>query len=233
MAESIKFGIVASTQHPQIDYTKVDDSKNPWASQPSQVITYVSCHDDNCLWDRLHISNPTATESDLIRMDELAAAIVLTSQGVPFIYAGEEMLRTKHGVANSYNSPDSINEIDWSRKAKYRKVVTYYEQMIALRKHHPAFRMPSAEMIQQHLQFLDIPDSSIIGYTLKEHANKDSWKNILVLLNGGSQPQKVTLPPGDWTLAANEEGVQEKGIGSKQKGSILVVPTAAYVLYQR
>jgi len=88
-------------------------------------------------------------------------------------------------------------------------------------------------MIRQHLQFLDMPDSSIIGYALKEHANNDSWKNILVLLNGGSQPQKVTLPSGDWILAANEEGVQEKGIGSKQKGTLLVAATAAYVLYQR
>jgi pullulanase len=233
LAESIKFGIVASTQHPQIDYAKVDDSKSAWASQPSQVITYASCHDDNCLWDRLNISNPTATEADLIRMDKLAAAIVLTSQGVPFIYAGEEMLRTKHGVANSYNSPDSINAIDWSRKAKYKNVVTYYEQIIALRKHHPAFRMPSTAMIQQHLQFLDMPDSSMVGYTLKGHANNDAWKNILVLLNGSGKAQKVPLPPGEWTLAANEGEIEEKGIGGKQHGSILVAPTAAYVLYQR
>lgn len=232
LAESIKFGIVAATRHPQIDYSQVNDSKAPWALEPSQAITYASCHDDNCLWDRLQLSNPAASEAELIRMDELAAAIVLTSQGVPFIYAGEEMLRTKKGVANSYNSPDSINAIDWARKTRYRKVVSYYEDLIALRKLHPAFRMPSAEAIRKHLQFLPMPDASMVGYVLKDHANGDRWKSILVLLNGGRQSQRVTLPPGDWELVADEEGVEEKGIGAPWRGMITIMPSVAYVLYQ-
>jgi pullulanase len=232
LAESIKFGIVAATRHPQIDYAQVNDSKAPWALEPSQAITYASCHDDNCLWDRLQLSNPAASEADLIRMDKLAAAIVLTSQGVPFIYAGEEMLRTKKGVANSYDSPDSINAIDWARKTRYKNVVTYYEELIALRKHHPAFRMPTAEGIRNHLQFLAMPVASMVGYVLKDHANGDSWKSILVYLNGGRQPQPVTLPPGDWVSVATEEGVREKGIGRRQRGVITVAPTAAYILYQ-
>jgi len=232
LAQSIKFGIVAATRHPQIDYSQVNDSKSPWALEPSQAITYASCHDDNCLWDRLRLSNPAATEAGLIRMDKLAAAIVLTSQGVPFIYAGEEMLRTKKGVANSYDSPDSINAIDWARKARYKKVVNYYKDLIALRKHHPAFRMPSAEEIRKHLEFLAMPDDTLIGYVLKEHANGDSWKSILVLLNGGRGPRRVTLPPGNWVAVATEVGVREKGIGPRRRGVMTVSPTAAYILYQ-
>ena len=232
LAESIKFGIVAATRHPQVDYAQVNDSKAPWALEPSQAITYASCHDDNCLWDRLRISNPAASEADLIRMDKLAAAIVFTSQGVPFLYAGEEMLRTKKGVANSFDSPDSINAIDWVRKARYKEVVAYYEDLIALRKHHPAFRMPSAEAIRQHLRFLPMPDAAMVGYMLKDHAGGDPWKSILVFLNGGRQPQRVTLPPGDWVPVASDAGVREKGIGPRQRGVITVPPTAAYIFCQ-
>ena len=112
MAESVKFGIVASVEHPQVDYSKIDDSKaHAGAAEPYQTLNYVSCHDDNTLWDRLKISNPTASEGDLIKMDKLSNAIVLTSQGVAFLHAGEEMLRTKQGIANSFASPDSYQSI--------------------------------------------------------------------------------------------------------------------------
>jgi pullulanase len=120
--ESIKFGIVASTPNTQVDYSKVNYSKAPWAAEPYQAITYVSCHDDNTLFDRLRISNAAASEADLIKMDKLANAVVLTSQGVSFLHSGAELLRTKKGIANSYNSPDSINQIEWSRKTKYKAV---------------------------------------------------------------------------------------------------------------
>ena len=232
LGESVKFGIVAATRHADIDYSRVNDSKAPWALEPSQTITYVSCHDDNCLWDRLKISNPTATEAELIAMDKLAAAIVLTSQGVPFIYAGEEMLRTKHGVANSYDSPDSINAIDWSRKSRYKEVVSWYEQFIALRKRHPAFRMPTTEMIRQHLQFLPMPHPTMVGYVLKDHANGDPWKSILVVLNGGRQPHPLTLPPGNWTPVVDRDGVREEGTGGASQGIITVAPTSIGVFYQ-
>ena len=137
------FGIVASVPHPQIDYSKVSDSKEPWAKQPDQAITYVSCHDDNTLFDRLKIGNADASEADLIKMDKLAHTIVLTSQGISFIQSGAEFLRTKQGVANSFNSPDEINEIDWSRKSKYLEVYNYYRQLIALRKSHPRLECPA------------------------------------------------------------------------------------------
>jgi pullulanase len=232
-AESVKFGIVASTQHPQVDYNKVNNSKAPWATEPYQTINYVSCHDDNTLFDRLRISNPDAPEADLIKMDKLSNAIVLTSQGVSFLHAGAEMLRTKQGVANSYNSPDSINQLDWGRKAKYKAVFNYYKGLIALRKNHPAFRMPSAKMIQSHLSFLDIKDPDIIAYQISGNANGDSWKNILVIFNGNTDDKKITIPKGSWILAADENAIGESGIRNINTSEILLHATSAYILYEK
>jgi len=229
-AESVKFGIVASTQHPQVDYSKVNYSKTPWAAEPFQTITYASCHDDNTLFDRLKISNPNASEEDLIKMDKLANAIVLTSQGVPFLHSGAEMLRTKKGVANSFNSPDSINQIDWSRKTRYKAVFNYYKGMVALRKNHPAFRMPSTQMIQANLKFIDSDDAGVIAYQISNNANGDKWKNILIVLNGNAAEKTVKIPTGKWISVADGNGVNEKGI-SNVEGDLKVPGTVAYILY--
>ncbi len=230
MDESIKFGIVASTPHPQVDYSKVNYSKIPWAAEPWQTITYVSCHDDNTLWDRLKISNPTASDDDRIKMDKLAAAIVLTSQGVSFLHSGAEMLRTKNGIANSFNKPDSINQIDWSRKTTYKSVFDYYKGLIALRKAHPAFRMPSSKMISQNLEFLKT-EPGVIAYRISNNANGDGWKNILVVLNGNTGEKNVVLPAGTWTLAVDGNTVGLKGLGTGLKAVITAKGTTAYVLY--
>jgi pullulanase len=230
-AGSVKFGIVASTPNKQVDYSNVNYSKAPWAAQPYQTISYVSCHDDNTLWDRLKISNPTASEDDRIKMDKLANAIVLTSQGVSFLHSGVEMLRTKQGIANSYNAPDSINQIDWSRKTKYKAVFEYYKALVALRKHHPAFRMPSTEMISNNLRFIETGDQCLIAYTISNNANGDSWKNILVVLNGNTNERAVKIPAGNWTLAANENGINEKGIRKITGEAMAVSATSAYILF--
>jgi len=232
MRESVKFGIVAATPNKQVDYKAVNYSKAPWATQPYQTISYVSCHDDNTLFDRLKISNPSAPEADLVKMDKLANAIVLTSQGVAFLHSGAELLRTKQGVANSFKSPDSINQIDWSRKTKYKAVFDYYKGLIALRKHHPAFRMPSASMIQENLKFLETGDPGVISYQVSNNANGDKWKNILVILNGSPAEKMVKIPAGNWHLVADENTVNEKGIKLADAGNIVIPATAMYVLYK-
>ncbi len=230
-AESVKFGIAGAVQHPQINYTKVNYSKAPWAAQPSQVIDYVSCHDDNALFDRLKIANPDATEEQIIKMDKLSQTAVLTAQGVAFLHSGAEFLRTKKGVANSYKSPDSINQIDWHRKAQYRQVYNYYKGLIALRRNHPAFRMPTAEMIREHLKFNQTNDEGLIAFSLTDNANGDKWKNILVILNGNTSVRGINLPEGKWTIVANGDKVNELGLGT-QTQSISVPATTAYILYQ-
>lgn len=213
MEESIKFGITASTRHPQVDYKKVNYSKAPWAKEPFQTITYVECHDNHTLWDKLAISCEDASEDERIKMHKMALAMVLTSQGVPFIHAGAEMLRTKNGVENSFESPDAVNRIDWDRKSKYADVFEYYKSLILLRKNHPAFRLRSTELIQKHLEFLPQPGPNMVAYMLKDHAGGDHWKNILVILNGNSESQSVQLPRGSgWTVVLDDNKMDEAGL---------------------
>ena len=229
-AADVQFGIVASVQHPQINYVEVAYSKAPWAKEPFQTISYVSCHDDPTLFDRLKESNEEAPEEELIKMDKLAQTIVFTSQGVAFLHSGAELLRTKQGVHNSYNSPDSINEIDWSRKVKYRAVFDYYKGLVALRKNHPAFRMPTATMIREKLQFLPVQDPLFIAYQIAD-VKDDKWKNIIVLLNGNKEGKAFSLPKGRWVLAVDGNTIKENGI-RKMSGNLTVPPTSAFILYK-
>lgn len=233
LEESVKFGVVASTQHPQVNYDKINYSKAPWAKEPQQTITYASCHDNHTLWDRLAISAPEASEAQRIRMHKLAGAMVLTSQGVAFLHAGVELLRTKKGEENSYKSPDDINLLDWSRKAKHKDVYAYFKGLIALRKNHPAFRMTSADMIRQHLKFLELSESNLVAYTISGNANGDSWKEILVVFNGNSGDKKFEIPGGKWTVALNGNQINEQGLDSIGVGSMSIPPYTAMVLYQQ
>jgi pullulanase len=231
--ESVKFGIVGATKHRQIDYSLINYSKAPWAAEPYQTINYVSCHDDNTLFDRLKISNPGTSEADLIKMDKLSNAIVLTSQGVALLHAGAEMLRTKQGIANSFNSPDSINQIDWGRKKRYKEVFNYYRGLVALRKNHPAFRMPSTKLIQDHLNFFETNDPNIISYRISGNANGDNWKDVLVILNGNTVDKTVKIPAGRWILAADGDTIDEKGIKKVSSEELTVKATSAYILYTK
>ena len=230
--ESIKFGIVGATQHPQVSYSKVNYSKAPYANKPSQMISYVSCHDDMCLVDKLRKSNPEASEADIIRYNKLAQTVILTSQGVPFIFSGEEVFRDKKGVHNSFESPDSINSISWSNKAKYNEVFKYYQGLISLRKNHPAFRMPTTQDIQKHLKFIDTHKDNVVAYTISGNANGDSWKEILVIFNGNKSDVKMAIPAGTWTAAVRDGKVNEKGLGKVKGGSVEVSASSALVLFR-
>lgn len=232
LEESLKFGIVASTNHPQIIYDSVRYSKAPWADEPYQTITYVSCHDNHALWDRLAISAPEASEADRIKMQKLAGAIVLTSQGISLLHAGVEILRTKQGVENSFESPDSINHIDWSRKAKYKDVYNYFKALIALRKNHPAFRMMKTADIVNNLKFLNIKQNNVVGYFLSDHANGDDWKTIIVVYNGNRNDQSVAIPEGEWTQVLDGAQVKESGIRTVTGGKVNVPAISAVILVQ-
>ena len=156
---------------------------------------------------------------------------MFTSQGVAFLQSGAELLRTKQGVANSYNSPDSINEIDWNRKSAYKEVFDYYKALILLRKHHPAFRMPTTKMIQNNLHFIDTNDSLLVAYQINNNANGDKWKDILVLINGNPGEKNLALPAGNWMLAVDGKTINEEGM--KQLNTNVSIPaTTAFVLYK-
>ena len=213
MEESIKFGIAGAISHPQIDMTKVNYSKEAWTNSPSQMVSYVSCHDDMCLTDRLRSSIPGIGIDELIRLDLLAHTAVLTSQGVPFILSGEEILRDKKGVHNSYCSPDSINRLDWNNLQRYPEVFEYYSRLIALRKAHPAFRMGSADEVRKHLEFLDAP-SGVVAFRLKRNAGGDEWNDIIVILNANKQEQTVAIPDGSYTVVAKDGRIDASGLGT-------------------
>jgi len=230
MEESIKFGIVASTQHPQVDYSKVNYSKAPWANEPFKTINYCSCHDNHTLWDKLNFTNPEDSEADHIKMDKLANTIVLTAQGVPFIHAAEDFLRTKQGVENSFNSPDSINQIDWERKSMYREVFDYYQGLIKLRKAHPAFRMTNAEDILKNLEFIETGIPNVVAFILKNNANGDKWKQILVIYNAGKKDEIVKFPFAKWTIVLNENGYNEAGYRVFKHDQLSVPAITAVVL---
>ena len=228
--ESIKFGIAGAIRHPQIDMAKVNYSKEPWALEPTQMISYVSCHDDMCLVDRLKASIPGITEEELIRLDLLAQTAVFTSQGVPFMLSGEELLRNKKGVHNSFESPDSINQLDWTNKTKYPQVFAYYKNLIALRQHHPAFRLGNADLVRKHLEFLDAP-AGVVAYRLKNYAGRDDWRDIIVILNANKSDMEVAIPNGDYTIVCSDGCIDEQGMGILQGEKAVVSPQSALILH--
>lgn len=229
LEESLKFGIAGCIDHPQIDMSKVNYSKEAWANDPTQMISYVSCHDDMCLVDRLHASIPGIGDEELIRLDQLAQTAVFTSQGVPFILSGEEMLRNKKGVHNSFNSPDSINELDWTNLQRYPQVFAYYKNLIQLRKNHPAFRLGKAELVRQHLRFLEAPEC-VVAFELHDLQGIDPWQNIIVVLNGSKESKSVTIPAGDYRVVACDGSIDEQSQETLQGGSVTVDPQSALIL---
>ena len=245
---SLKFGIVGGIAHPQVDMTKVNYDKKPWTNNPTEQISYVSCHDDMCLVDRLKASIPSLTDknipekertAELIRIDQLAQTAVFTSQGVPFILSGEEMLRDKKGVHNSYNSPDSINHLDWNNLQRYPQLFTYYKNLIQLRKNHPAFRLATGDKVRQHLEFLpavnskDVKQDCLVGFLLKDLQEIDAWKTIVVIYNFNKEAKEMAIPEGNYTIACCNGTIDEAGLGEVSGKEVLVDGQSALILFQK
>lgn len=246
--ESLKFGIVGGIAHPQVDMTKVNYDKKPWTNNPTEQISYVSCHDDMCLVDRLKASIPSLTDknipekertAELIRIDQLAQTAVFTSQGVPFILCGEEMLRDKKGVHNSYNSPDSINHLDWNNLQRYPQLFAYYKNLIQLRKNHPAFRLATGDKVRQHLEFLpavnskDVKQDCLVGFLLKDLQGIDAWKTIVVIYNFNKEAKEMAIPEGTYTIACCNGTIDEAGLGEVSGKEVLVDGQSALILFQK
>lgn len=201
MEESIKFGVSAACNHPQVNFKKVNYSKKAYAREPWNTVSYCECHDNNVLWDKLKLSCPGASKEDLGKMHKLALTIVLTSQGISFLHAGTEFFRSKHGVENSYNAGDSINAIDWSLKKENKEVFDYVKALVQLRKEHPAFRLASSQQIKQFIQFDNKAEAGTVVFTINGLAAKDKWKKIFVAYNGNKEPSTIKLPAGKWKNA--------------------------------
>lgn len=242
LEESVKFGIVGATLHDQINYLKVNYSVKPWALEPAQSINYVEAHDNLTLWDKLAVTNAKDSIKERIAMDQMSAAIFLTSQGIPFIHAGMEFLRSKEGDENSYKSPDRINQIDWSLKSTNINVFHYYKGLIELRKAHPAFRMTESSDINKNLAFfgtdetfgaLQLPKKRMVGYVINNHANKDEAGAICVLFNANKTAQTVSIPDGEWDVVVNKDTVNVEGIDHLTGNQVLMQPIETVILISK
>lgn len=230
--QSVKFGIVGAIAHPQVKYRSVNYSHLPWAAQPTQMIGYVSCHDGLCLADRLKAALPDVGFDELVRLDKLAQTVVLTSQGIPFLYAGEELMRDKQGVDNSYKSPDAINGIAWDRKFLHRDVFAYYKELIMLRKSHPAFRMGDAALVCKHLRFLPVKGRNLIAYCLHGQPNGESWKDIVVAFNARSTPAQLQVPAGLYRVVCKDGVIDLRGLGVHEGSEVIVPGQSALIMYK-
>lgn len=234
--ETVKIGIVAATPHPQVKYDKGNNSKFAYASSPQMIVNYVSCHDDLTLTDKLRKSMPEASDEQRMEVAKLAQTIVFTSQGTPFMFAGEEIFRDKKGVHNSYKSPDSINAIDWNLKSNNKDLYNYYRGLIALRKAHPAFRLTSADQIAKHIKFDKIDSQkqpNLISYSIVGHAGGDEWAEIKLVFNGADYPQSVNIPNGKWSVVARNGQIDPEGNEPARGGKTEVAPHSALILVRK
>jgi pullulanase len=213
LAESVKFGVVGGIEHPQIDYAAVNNTDTAWAAEPHQCMVYVSCHDNHTLYDKLKIANPDAGEKEIREMHLLSNFVVLTSQGVPFLHAGVEYLRTKQGVENSYQAPDSINQMDWDEKSLNLYHVEQYQALIKLRREHPSFRLGSAHEVRGRVVFLDSPEG-VLAYRI-ESPKEDEWKSVVVVVNASNALVEWNLPKGNWDLVYPENSLNFKFLKGK------------------
>ncbi len=225
--ERLKTGIAAAVAHPQIAYPEGDLWHGPWAKQPHHCVSYDSCHDNHALWDKLALTTKGLKDADRLAMNRLAAAIVLTSQGIAFLHAGEEMARSKKGHENTYNLPDSVNALDWRRKEKYAGLVAYYRGLIALRKAHPAFRLKTAADVRRGLAFLNVPAANMVGYVLQSPAGGTLFA---VLFNATAKSQVVQLPAAGWRVLVDGERAGTKTLRRLPGAACEIAPRSALVL---
>jgi pullulanase len=233
MEESIKFGVVAACDHPQIAYSKVNYSKSPYAKEPGQVVSYCECHDNHVLWDKLMISNATDAFETRKQMHLLSLSIVLTSQGVTFLHAGTEILRTKRGVENSFNAGDSINAINWNDKAQYKDVYEYVKGLVKMRKDHPAFRMQTQAQIAGHIRFDEQTPKGVVAYEINGAAVDDTWKKIRVMYNGSAEPQQMNVGDASWKVFVSNNTMQASKLNTNIiQNNIILKPYSATILYK-
>jgi pullulanase len=201
-----------------------------WSGEPMQHVSYITCHDNYCLRDRIAVSAPEESEETQLRMNKLAQTAVLVSQGMSFLYGGEELFRTKMGIDNSYQSPDSINIIPWENREQYADLHDYYQAMIAIRHAHKGFRLGSAEAVQEHVEFLDADNEQVIVYRIKDLEGLDTAKSLIVVLNGSEKAAQVEIPEGEYTLLAFNGEANVNGLSELHESQALVAPYSATIL---
>ena len=223
----LKLGLAGMVYYPELG----NSGHSAWAKSPLQVLSYVSCHDDLCLVDRLRAVSPQLSDEEVARLSLLAHTAVLTAQGTPFLFAGEELLRQKRGVRNSYRSVDTVNAIDWRGKARHFGVFTYLRRLIEMRKAHPAFRLTTAAQVKKHLHFLDVGDACTVAFTLNGKAVCDAWGRIVVVLNAERRVVNVCVPEGDYTIVCRDGRVHLRNREHEVRTAFSVPPQSALIAW--
>ena len=219
---NIEFGIAGGVEHPQVSVER-------WTNNPLQHVSYVSCHDDHCLRDRLEEATK-ASEEERLAMVKLAQTAVYTSQGIPFIFNGEELYRHKQGVKNSYNKPDSINAIDWTYKTQYKDLVDYYAALAAIRHEHPGFCLADAELVREKLQFIEVDDPCVVAFRINNLNGIDPARSLTVLLNGSKKAVKIDIPAGNYVVLAQNGKADVDGMGASSTRYCTAGPTSATIM---
>ena len=206
-----------------------------FARDPAQTINYASAHDNLTLWDKIDLWSSAKGAVPIAykkRIQMFLNGMVLTAQGIPFLFGGEEMARTKFGVKNSYASPDQINQIDWNRKRDFSDTFAYYRQLIAMRRAHPALRLSSREEINARVSVVACdPSRSFVALAIAKGASPRQSEEFLLLYNSGV-PFDYPLPPGSWRVAMRDGGVSPIGREEVVQGTIRVDGTAVTALFR-
>lgn len=200
-------------------------------TSPSQSINYVCCHDNLTIFDKLIFTNKNDPEDMRVDMIKLAFMIIFTSQGIPFIQSGSEFCRSKDCIENTYSSPDYVNWINWDRKMNYVHIVNYVKSLIEFRKAHPAFRFNNSESLRKHIEFLSNVPKNVVGFILKNHANNDTFKDILVIINANRKPLIINLPAGDWNLIGDKYSINDTVIKTVNQ-TFTLGELSSYILFK-
>ena len=231
-----KAGFVSGASGCEAKIVRCFMGADKWCESPTQTINYVSCHDNNTLFDRLRLTCPDAGDAAIIKMNNLAASIYMLSEGIPFMQAGEEMLRTKTNEdgtfnSNSYSSPDSVNVIDWSslEDESYKKVFDYYKGLISFRKAHPVLRLADAQEVSEHVKEVTGLESHMVAFDILGGVAGEDAEEMYVIYNANKTPQTVALPEGNWNVYIDADNAGNEALRSVE-GEVSVDPVSALVL---
>lgn len=231
LEEFVRFGIVGGIRHPQVNAANSPGFLVPYVTSPKAGIQFASSHQGFTLFDQLNAGGKESLTM-VTRRNKLACSMVMTSQGIPYYFSGEELMRSRGGIPNSAMASDSISRLDWKNKTYHNDFYEFCRGMVEVRKLHPAFRMTSAVQVQKTLRFIEATDKCVVGFVMENHPNGDSWNNILVIHNSNSQPVSVKVPPGKWTVVVQNGKVDVLGI-SDFSGEMASVPAVStLVAYQ-
>lgn len=224
-------GFINGKQHLENQIkTCILGSENLFLS-PSQSINYVCCHDNLTIYDKLLCTNKKDSEQVRIDMLKLAFTLIFTSQGIPFIQSGSEFCRSKDCIENSYASPDYINWINWDKKINNAHVVNYVKSLIEFRKAHPAFKFTSSEALKNHIEFIGGLPDNVIVFVLKDYANNDPYKEIMIMLNANKNAKLIDIPSGKWNLIGDKNLISDKTIRIVEN-SFNLSELSSYILYK-